>query len=95
MNYYFNNNEKLMTIYKFLQHKEKEFMRRIKRYFIFYHLLKKIQKIIILIINNKLKINNFKSSLKNNFGNAMIVFMTNIIIYLISNFTIHKNKDFP
>ena len=95
MNYYFNNNKKLMTIYKFLQHKEKEFMRRIKRYFIIYHLLKKDTNNNKTKINNKLKINNFKSSLKINFGNAMIVFKANIIIYLISNIIIHKIKDFP
>ena len=53
MNYYFNNNKKLMTIYKHFQHKEKEFMRKIKRYFIIYHLLKKIQ----IIIKLKLIIN--------------------------------------
>lgn len=60
MNNYFNNNKKLMAICKHFQNKEKEFMRKTKRYFIIYHLLKKIQIIIILIINNKLKINNFK-----------------------------------
>ena len=53
MNNYFNNNKKLMAICKHFQNKEKEFMRKTKRYFIIYHLLKKIQ----IIIKLKLIIN--------------------------------------